>query len=157
MSAGVIKLVFVNRNYVWYGKLISDIEAIAGKDGSQFDHVAIIIGDWLYEAEPPLLQKHHDIHKYDSQPVAFKNVNVPNIEDALAFAESKVGTPYGLLTSCVLGGIHDLTGLSIDLGDYDFSMDCSEYAAQIIRAGGLNIDPSVPDACITPRELYVNL
>jgi hypothetical protein len=160
MSQGVIKLLFVNYQNEWYGKVITAVEKFAEKgktdDGVNFDHVAFVIDGYLYEAVQPILHKlpYIDIDFGEGATLVEKDVTVPNIEAAKEFAEKMVGRPYGLLTSCVLGGIHDVFGATPSMGEYYFHSDCSQYGALTIRAGGLNIDPGTPGACITPRDLY---
>ena len=157
MSAGVIKVYFVDRRAHWYGKAITAIESFASGAGEedkgiQFDHVAFEIDGWLYEAVQPEL---HKLQAWDfGCPFVTKEITVPDIEAAKKFAEDMVGKPYGLLTSCVLGGIHDIFDIELEVGDFDFSCDCSEYGLRTLRAGGLDELPGTPAGCVTPRDLY---
>ncbi|SEP36904.1 hypothetical protein [Propionispora vibrioides] len=110
--------------------------------------------------------------KYDGKAVATMKLALP--EEAAAEQEARrlLGRLYSYI-GCLEGGIYDLTGirlqpwlnklsdwlqirlfgtvLPVDIGTW--SMNCSETAARIIRAGGINVLPGVEADCITPMDL----
>lgn len=112
------------------------------------------------------------VDKYDGKAVVTIKLALP--EEAAAEQEARrlLGRLYSYI-GCLEGGVYDMTGirlqpwlnkfsdwlqtrlfgtvLPVDVGKW--SMNCSETAARIIRAGGINILPGVEADCITPMDL----
>lgn len=113
------------------------VEALGVKDpGDDYP------GIWLHPAD-----------KYDNNPNAkFIDVEIPDLSGAEETARKLIGKLYGY-TDCIVGGLHDITGLNIP-GDGDITDNCSETVPRILRGGGLNILPGIYADDITPNHLY---
>ncbi len=126
----------------------------------EYSHVAIKILGGVVEAlgEKDADDKYpgvwvHNAGKYDNDPDAtMVDVDLPNIARAEAEAESLIGTLYGYV-DCVNGGVYDMTGKQLP-ADGVITADCSETVTRILKAGGLNIFPTICPDCITPNDLY---
>lgn len=112
------------------------------------------------------------VDKYDGKAVVMMKLALP--EEAAAEQEARrlLGRLYSYI-GCLEGGIYDMTGirlqpwlnklidwlqirlfgtaLPVDVGKW--SMNCSETAVRIIRAGGIKVLPGVEADCITPMDL----
>lgn len=110
--------------------------------------------------------------KYDGANILSIDVDLPNQAAAEQKARRLIGKFYSYI-GCFEGGAFDLTGMNlhswigkvfnwivakclgvpikIDTGEW--TMNCSETATRIIRAGGLEILPGVDADCVTPMDL----
>jgi len=112
------------------------------------------------------------INKYDGADILAIDIKVPDQVAAERKAQSLIGRLYSYI-GCLEGGTYDITGvklhpwivkifnwfftkflgvaLNIDTGKW--TMNCSETVTRILRAGGLEVLPSVDADCITPMDL----
>lgn len=137
---------------------IAEPDKIAGKvvdfvEDSWQSHVAFVINNTMYEAVMPVLTNENSVDKYKYHYVEEIEVDVPHIHNAISKANSLIGTPYGLFTSCVMGGIHEVFDISIGTNS-SLSIDCSEYATIVLREGGVPVLPELLAGSITPKNLY---
>jgi hypothetical protein len=153
-----VKVIFVG------GDTVID-KTIKTVTNGQYSHVAIQTTDpqgkpCIYEASgiPDEIEKdpypgvwRHRADKYDGNPYAkFISIDLPDKEAADAWAESKVGTLYAY-PGCVLGGLHDLTGVNLPL-DGELTMNCSEFSTRFLREGSLDILHGLFADGITPMD-----
>ena len=83
-------------------------------------------------------------------------VDIPDLGAAEAKAKHLLNTSYGLLTDCVEGAVHDLTGIVLP-GNGEKTVNCSETVTRILRAGGLDALPGHEADSVTPGDLYREL
>jgi hypothetical protein len=146
MSAGIVKVMFIAEPNRIGGKIVQIAEH------SWQSHVAIIIGDYMWEAVFPAVEKHQELDRYKDFYYEIKEIAVPNIEAAIAEADSLVGKPYGY-PDCVSGAIYHWTGKQVVLCD-EGTIDCSELGTRVVRAGEFEVLPDVSANCIIPEDLY---
>lgn len=132
-------------------RIIGDIVDIAEGKGNDPCHIAGFRRNGkLLEAIQPCVTEDTDPHFYDDCKVRVIFVEVPDAESAEKEAESLIGVPYGLVTDCVSGLIHTVTGKHVSNGKK--TVNCSETWTRILRAGGLKFLEDSPADCITPLE-----
>ncbi|MBP2644305.1 MAG: hypothetical protein H6Q67_2192 [Firmicutes bacterium] len=141
-----VKVLFVYP-HDWIGKIIDAAEG----PGEDVCHTGIFMLDALLEATSAGFIK-SPVDTYRNCKTKIVAVDVPDIDDAELEAKRLLNTPYGW-TSCVNGGIHDITGYQIP-GDGEVTVNCSEVVCRILRAGGLDILPGVYADGVTPADLF---
>ena len=119
---------------------------------SRWAHAAIFMLDGIIEAVQPSVTV-SDIHKYDDVEKEIITIEVPLYDHAVSKANSLLGIKYGLLTDCLVGGIHDVLGIEL-AGNGEQTLDCSETILRILRAGGVSILTDHNADIITPEDLY---
>ena len=93
------------------------------------------------------------VDKYDSVEREIIEVEIADIMAAEVEAQGLIGVPYGLITDCLDGGLHDLIGYHAN-GNGEITVNCSETVTRILRAGGSDILPGMAADCVTPEGLY---
>ncbi|MDF2523192.1 MAG: hypothetical protein K0R31_833 [Clostridiales bacterium] len=115
----------------------------------------------------------HTDGKYNNNAYAqFVDVDLPDLVAAEKKAQSLLGKFYSYI-GCIEGVSYDIFGINlhpiinkfinllivkylkipINLNTGEWTMDCSETVTRILRAGGLDVLPSVDADCITPEDL----
>ena len=116
------------------------------------------------------------LDKYDNANVHTINIRLSDPPAAEQMAKSLIGTLYSYI-GCIEGGLYNRFGIQIhgcistilnwiirqiaklpvpiDTGNW--TMNCSETVARILKAGGLDVLPGVDADCITPMDLYQSL
>lgn len=115
-------------------------------------HVGAFAFDGVFEATTDGVGVTLDFVKYDGKLVEIVEIDVPDLAACLARWRKLDGKPYGLLGSCVAGGIHDIFHRIIRL-NFKVGYNCSETMTVGLRYGGLPLAPGHPAYCITPRYL----
>lgn len=133
------------------GNFIDAMEGI----GADVSHAAIVLPDsegklWVYEAVGTGFQK-VEPSVYDGIKLMEYLVEIPDIDAALAKAESMLGQKYSKV-SCIEGFICDTTGLKVSQGNQK-STNCSESVVIIVRTAGGTLCGDTPAACVTPEIL----
>ena len=119
---------------------------------SRWVHAAIFMLDGIVEAVHPAVTV-SNIHTYDNTEKEIITIDVPLYDQAVSKANSLLGTPYGLVTDCLVGGIHDVLGIELT-GNGEKTVNCSETVLRILRAGGVAILTDHVADIITPEDLY---
>lgn len=152
-----VKVLFIYPHGKGVRRLIGEVVDIAEGRGEDPCHVAGFRQNGkLLEAIQPAVTDATDPRFYDDCKVRIIIVEVPDITAAEAEADRLIGTPYGLITDCVSGLIHETTGRHVVLDDRG-TANCSETWTRILRAGGLNVLPETPADCVTPLDLMLAL
>jgi len=132
---------------------------ITGVTGGTKSHVAGLILDGTYESLGvkdgsdlyPGVWLHSPQKYLNNSDAEFVEIEVPNLDALKAEARRLLGRPYGY-TDCIRTGIYEIFGIAVD--DNDYVMDCSETWTRLLRAGGLDILPTIQPGCISPAKLY---
>ncbi|QNA88537.1 hypothetical protein G4G28_08630 [Massilia sp. Dwa41.01b] len=124
---------------------------IATFTGSRFfSHVVTIIGERAYEASMTHGCRGGAVAEIMQGVVRYRDmqVEVPDIDAAIAFAEAQNGKPYDF------GGAFALPLLTSDNWNDDSKWWCSELVFATVMAGGVTLlDPDEMHR-VTPNDLY---
>lgn len=164
--------------FVGGSKLIDKV--IENVTHGTYSHTAIKILGGVLESQgiPDVGDKYPGVHlhtdgKYNNNTYTqFVDVDLPDLIAAEKKAQSLLGKFYSYI-GCIEGGSYDIFGINlhpiinrfinllivkflnipINLDTGEWTMNCSETVTRILRAGGLDVLPSVDADCITPVDL----
>jgi len=141
--------------FVYAHNVVGEIVDFAEGKGEDPSHVAVFACGGLLEAIQPAVTV-SPVDKYAVCKTRTITVEVPDIEAAEAEGQRLIGTPYGLVTDCVSGLIHDVTSRHVVFNGAG-TANCSETGTRYLRAGGLDVLPGIPADCVTPKDLLLAL
>jgi hypothetical protein len=155
MNVAKVQVLFVYPHGNVLEKIVGEFIDVAEGRGDDPCHAAVFACGGILEAIRCGVVV-SEIDRYKDCKTKMLEVDIPNIEAAENEGQKLIGTPYGLVTDCVSGGLHDITGIHCK-GNGEKTVNCSETVTRYLRAGGFNVLPDTPADCITPRDLLAAL
>jgi hypothetical protein len=144
------------RNKGLYAFLIRAAETLRWREGRRWNHAAIVSSVSRGHIRVIAMGWHCEELALEDLGVETKVVSAPkgvDVRKAVAYAQTKVGTKYGVLTIVsILINLLTPRFVRIDFRSGKDSLICSALVARAWEHGGLDIDPVDPFQ-VTPAEL----